>query len=155
VELGEGEREKENLRLPDECGTSQDNTGLGLTTHEITTWAKIESRSLNWLSHPGIPLLPIFNWVVLLLSFEFLLLCFIIIIIDKVLFLEYVLQIFSFHLWGDFLFSAFLWKNKLYQLVLSWIVILVLCVWNLPLNHSHKWFSPVFCSKTSVVLLYI
>ena len=31
--------------------------GLKLMSHEIMTWAEIKSQTLNWLRHPGVPMI--------------------------------------------------------------------------------------------------
>ena len=57
---GEGQREKERIssRLPTEC-----RAWYSTLSHdpEIMTQAKIKSRMLNWLSHPGTPLFIYFS----------------------------------------------------------------------------------------------
>ena len=53
-EPGEGEREREGERESQAVSTELDE-GLDLTNCEIMTWAEIENRVLNQLSHPGTP----------------------------------------------------------------------------------------------------
>ena len=51
--LGRGrERKKPKQVLRCQCRARQ---GIKLMNHEIMTWAKIESRMFNWLSHPDAP----------------------------------------------------------------------------------------------------
>ena len=53
----ERERHREGERFPSRFHTvgSEPNMGLELMNHEIVTWAKIKSRTLNRLRHPGAP----------------------------------------------------------------------------------------------------
>ena len=53
----ERERERERERIPSSLRTlsAESDAGLELRNHEITTWAKIKSWTLNALSHPGSP----------------------------------------------------------------------------------------------------
>ena len=50
-------REKGRKGIPSRFHTvsAQSNIGLELTNCEIMTWAKVKSKMLNWLSHPGAP----------------------------------------------------------------------------------------------------
>ena len=48
------EREREILSRLYTVST-EPNTGLDFMNHEITTWAKTRSQSLNQLNHPGAP----------------------------------------------------------------------------------------------------
>ena len=54
---GEGQRERERERIPRRlCIVStESNMGLKPMNHEIMTWAKVKSWTVNWLSHPGAP----------------------------------------------------------------------------------------------------
>ena len=51
-------------RIPSRLCTAsaQPYVGLKLMNHEIMTWAKTKSSTLNWLSHPGTPAKTIFKF---------------------------------------------------------------------------------------------
>ena len=55
---GEGEKGKDRER---ESQESQSNVGLDLMNHEVMTWAKVKSWTLNQLSDPGAPTHPSLN----------------------------------------------------------------------------------------------
>ena len=54
------ERERENPKQA--LSSAKPDTGLKLMNRGIMTWAKIKSRMLNQLSHPGTPIIE-FVWV--------------------------------------------------------------------------------------------
>ena len=56
-EGGRRGRERGRQRIPSRlCAVSAEpNVGLEFTSHEIMTWAKTKSETLNQLSHPGTP----------------------------------------------------------------------------------------------------
>ena len=51
----ERERERERESQEGSMLRAEPHLGLDLMNHEITAWATIKSRSLNQLSHPGVP----------------------------------------------------------------------------------------------------
>ena len=56
-DTGEGQRERGRERIQSKLhvASTEPDTGLKPTNHEIMIWAKTESQTLNWLSHPGTP----------------------------------------------------------------------------------------------------
>ena len=51
---GEGQRDGgERIASRLHAVSTEPNVGLELANHEIMTWTKIKSQTLNWLSHPG------------------------------------------------------------------------------------------------------
>ena len=53
MQVGEGQREEKESQAGFMLLAAEPDSGLELTNGEIVTWAKIKSRTLNWLSHPG------------------------------------------------------------------------------------------------------
>ena len=54
--MGEGQRERERERESQAVST-EPHAGLELRNCEIVTWAEIQSRTLNPLSHPDAPVI--------------------------------------------------------------------------------------------------
>ena len=61
--MSRGGAERERIQSRFHTVSVEPDTEFYLTNHEIRTWAKIKSQTLNLLSHPGAPKMYIYNKV--------------------------------------------------------------------------------------------